>query len=237
AILAGMLLPALNKAKETARSISCLNNFSSIGKAGLLYTDDYAGYFAPLFNNMQNNSGSTMFCYRGQKTSGLLAIYLNSDSPAPIGGWFHDRDADSWIYSKQACPSVDPLKRELIANNNSGEYFGNSFVRKVVHDGVKNSQVKKPSRSAYCMESRDMTVTCAPASGHNEDYPVYPHGNAVAVIAKQTYVPGNGTTNAVFLDGHANPLMQQRIPLKTYQRHDRVYNSYLWFPVDGNKDW
>ena len=40
AILAGMLLPALNQAREKARAISCIGNFSSIGKAMLLYLDE-----------------------------------------------------------------------------------------------------------------------------------------------------------------------------------------------------
>ena len=45
AILAGMLLPALNKAREKGRAISCLNNFSSIGKAFLLYLDDNQNHY------------------------------------------------------------------------------------------------------------------------------------------------------------------------------------------------
>jgi prepilin-type N-terminal cleavage/methylation domain-containing protein/prepilin-type processing-associated H-X9-DG protein len=44
AILASMLLPALNKAREKAKSISCLNNLKTIGKFTVLYADDYDGF-------------------------------------------------------------------------------------------------------------------------------------------------------------------------------------------------
>ena len=44
AILAGMLLPALNKAREKARTISCLNNMKQIGSAIIMYTNDNNDY-------------------------------------------------------------------------------------------------------------------------------------------------------------------------------------------------
>ena len=45
AILAAILLPALNSARERGRATSCLNNLSQFVKAGILYGDDHDGLF------------------------------------------------------------------------------------------------------------------------------------------------------------------------------------------------
>ena len=47
AILAAMLLPALNQAREKARTIACASNSKQIGTAHMFYVNDWDGYFVP----------------------------------------------------------------------------------------------------------------------------------------------------------------------------------------------
>ena len=51
AILAGMLLPALQNARETARGVSCTSNIKQLGQIYLFYNEDSKGYL-PCLDNM-----------------------------------------------------------------------------------------------------------------------------------------------------------------------------------------
>ncbi|MGE4564894.1 MAG: type II secretion system protein [Victivallaceae bacterium] len=51
AILASMLLPALNQARAKAKAVKCLANGKQIGTFLALYTEDYQGYFPPIMSN------------------------------------------------------------------------------------------------------------------------------------------------------------------------------------------
>src|ERR1035441_8545976 len=53
AILAALLLPALSKAKDTARNVSCLNNLKQLNLCLHLYVVDNNDFFVP------NNSLAT----------------------------------------------------------------------------------------------------------------------------------------------------------------------------------
>lgn len=70
AILAGMLLPALARAKEAVRTVSCLNNLKQIGLASTTYSLDYNGHL-PSFRNW-------LYTKAGDLTTGKLYPYVNA---------------------------------------------------------------------------------------------------------------------------------------------------------------
>ncbi|MBR2906018.1 MAG: type II secretion system protein, partial [Lentisphaeria bacterium] len=57
AILAGMLLPALNKARNTARDMACVNNLKQLGLVTQMYVGDQKEQLMPLYMTVASWGG------------------------------------------------------------------------------------------------------------------------------------------------------------------------------------
>jgi len=80
AILAAMLLPALAKARETAKQASCTNNLKQMGTALNNYLDDSQGYFFTY-----TDGASQMWCF-WKSSFGFITKYLPKASGSYVGG-------------------------------------------------------------------------------------------------------------------------------------------------------
>ena len=180
AILAGMLLPALNRARESARSISCTNQLKTIGQAHIFYQDENAEWIRPVY--CYNTGYWYNLTVNGKKTLGSQKL--------------------------TRCPSDPDIKigtREFSYGRNyaTGEWH-TAAGECTSKFNQKASQAKFPS-ALFMLSDSGSGITSTPRLNHLSTWPFFPTaGRAVsggAVINK----PRHGQrVNVVFLDGHVN---------------------------------
>ncbi len=80
-VLIAMLLPALNKAREAAKSVQCASNLRQIGQAAMMYANDSKGYLPPL------QSPDTRYTYKNWWAHYLMGIPASPGSHVPDHEW------------------------------------------------------------------------------------------------------------------------------------------------------
>ena len=207
AILAGMLLPVLNSAREKSKQICCLNNMMALGKAGMFYCDDYNGYTVP-YGTGGGRPGSGEW-YRGGGR-GTLWHYLKLPDVdnSVIGGVAFSRSGKK-ITTKISCPSAFP------ASAATHYFYG---LNGQIQNCVKLERCTKPSRSCYFSESADTY----PLVNYQQSgsYPfAWRHNNGCIVV---------------FLDGHAEHRRYGTLPLTYFGSSDAGWQATsFWLPADS----
>jgi len=85
AILASMLLPALNKARDKAKQIACVSNQKQIGYSMILYADNYKGFLPSPWNGKE--SWTTVFINNGYLPQGNVYVCPSREPGAWSKSW------------------------------------------------------------------------------------------------------------------------------------------------------
>jgi len=118
AILAAILLPALNSARERGRAASCINNLKQLGLTMTGYRNDFDGWFIPYFRQGASNHQS-----------------LNFYRELIINGYMSDR-------ALLHCPSF--ATEEIVnAGDEYKAHYGYNFLN--LGKPLKESEVAQPS--------------------------------------------------------------------------------------------
>ena len=84
AILAAMLLPALNKARETARGSLCASNLKQLGMGEALYASDYYDYITPNTLLVENGDWYTRYWYSHLMRNGYIGKKKSSSAKSVL---------------------------------------------------------------------------------------------------------------------------------------------------------
>ena len=105
AILAAMLLPALQQARNRAKETSCTNNLSQMGRANGMYAADNFDCIGP-FQNSPSNSAGRRIWYYANPANGIFSPYMGTSHTGMLTGWDLTNNGDV-VVDKFVCPSME----------------------------------------------------------------------------------------------------------------------------------
>jgi prepilin-type N-terminal cleavage/methylation domain-containing protein/prepilin-type processing-associated H-X9-DG protein len=173
AILASILLPALQQARARARAITCVNNVKQVGMDLFSYSDDNKGWMIPSYHTEEKRTWTSML---------KKANYISESTASSKTGKF----AKSSPY---ICPEV---RLESVMSNNaqiSGLSYG---LNSVSFYGVfrKGSNLKNPSMRCYLSDNKETDGSCYQITcDKSKTYHINPRHP-------------NNSYNVLFVDGH-----------------------------------
>jgi prepilin-type N-terminal cleavage/methylation domain-containing protein/prepilin-type processing-associated H-X9-DG protein len=198
AILAAMLLPALSRAKEKGRQISCLNSLRQFGLAQKIYSSDYNDQFP--HRGAKNRWPQQMFDSYGRSVKMLLCPSEQAAQPATI-------ETDKANYPADAAP------RSYIMNGFDDYYSQVLNIPSSDWIKLQDAMVTNPAaiKEQNVIHSSDTVVLGEKKSGAGDYYmDIFENGgNDTTGIAEQCRHDSRGDdtltggSNYTFADGSA----------------------------------
>ena len=176
AILAAMLMPALQQARERARGSKCINNLKQAGQAVSMYINDY-GYIPPYtWSKLHKNAGYTF---------GTLMNVSFPEDRSKVVNWSQGAPRDKYPgISLYACPSAAPGE---ILDSKKVTYGANSTSSLQESPTRIKMKIKNMSRFCYVGETNGSDLFSCSDLGLRERY-AFRHSNAMNALFADMHV-------------------------------------------------
>lgn len=156
AILGSILLPALTRARETAKRSSCLNNLKQIGLGVTQYNGDYAGWYPAAYTSDGKAAYQRLIPYLGSRTFQNESGYGRTAPPSfRCPGW-------QWG-TPFVCYSIAILYKGGASTAN--EVLSSAADKRYLRQG--SPHLRYPSRLVLFFDSRYKNLTDKPPVANN----------------------------------------------------------------------
>ena len=191
AILAGMLLPALRKAKEAGKKIACVNNLRQLALSLRMYADENEDYFPPRLSPTTPPGVWPSVLREGYKDLKVLVCPSDGLNPASITSSPNEADAHPRSYLINGW-------NDYFASTKSNVTVGN--LSGIIGLSMRESAIKEPSNTIIFGEKETTS------SHYYMDFMETQAGNDVEEVEQsrhmgQTGRKGGGGSNYAFDDG------------------------------------
>ncbi len=202
AILAGMLLPALNSARDKARAISCAGNLKQFATTGMMYASQSDDRWVPYLPSGSESSTPGIVCGHPQYNQMFCA--LMNITPRYT---YPDKKYNKSI-AKYLCPVSATIKdnipnmmksytssaQDLYNVNGSQDPNNASFIL---------TKIKRPSTSvAWCDGTTSAILSKNYTNPNNATYGYFIYGETKTNVSYRH----TRKTNTAFFDGHVGTL-------------------------------
>lgn len=188
ALLVGILLPVLGKARTSARSLRCLANMRSMGQSVTLYQNDFDGHF-PLSSITTGN----------MLVSWLDVLERGYGLDPAVKECPEDEDLDKRPFSYVTNDHFEKLVAGIDFNPVTGAPLPGGRRRAI----TRIHQVPFPSETAYAVEWA--------GAGSMDHLHSVGWTSAEQIPAQVAVERHDGSSNFVFTDGHAKSLRWERV--------------------------
>ena len=256
AILASMLLPALQKARSRAHAIACLSNFGNVSKAWLQYISDNQGVVPMLYNTTGWGSASRVWDLAADLPGntpafrcGMFSCYLGFKAKDAVtsgyglGGFY--RQSGIVYINALFCPARDTGMRRYLqkAGSSNVSVRGGVLINAWTNKSARLSTVRRPSRSMAGAEGPFGKPYLSSRINSDAAFPVFPHDNPNPAdnetygTSNQTSI-GPGKCSLFFFDGHAAQMARMKMPsterIGDSSKNGAYYCSF-WAPFDNQQ--